>query len=322
MQYGQIPGIEKPVSRLVQGTVMIGSGDLEGSFSLLDSVFETGCNTFDTAHIYGGGDNERTFGRWVRDRGIHDRVVIVAKGAHHNADRRRVTPWDITADIYDSLARFKTDYMDLYILHRDDPDFPVGPIVDILNEHMQAGRIHAFGGSNWSHTRIAQANSYAKANGLTGFALSNPHFSLARQKEEPWPECVTITGPEAAEARSYYQETQMPLFVWSSVAAGFFSGRFTRDNLDSFQDGYDLMSIQCYATEDNFQRLDRAQELAAEKGVSSNQIALAWVLGQSFNVFPLVGARKAEEARQNAEALNLKLTAGELAWLNLEADTR
>src|SRR3712207_5854018 len=148
MQYGAIPGIDKPVSRLVQGTVMISSSDVERSFALLDAIFDLGCTAFDTAHVYGTGDNERTVGRWVRERGIRDQVVIIGKGAHHNADRRRVTPFDITSDIYDSLARFKFDYIDLYILHRDDPSQPVGPIVETLNEHLRAGRIHAIGGSN------------------------------------------------------------------------------------------------------------------------------------------------------------------------------
>ncbi|MCC6483946.1 MAG: aldo/keto reductase [Armatimonadetes bacterium] len=319
MQYGQIPGIDKPFSRLVQGTTMIGSGDIDGSFALLDGVLELGYTVFDTAHIYGGGDNERTLGRWISDRGVRDRVVILAKGAHLNADRRRVTPWDITSDLYDSLARFKTDYIDLYVLHRDDPDFPVEPIVDILNEHARAGRIRAFGGSNWTHDRIQQANSYATANGLIPFAVSNPQFSLAVQKEEPWDECVSITGPEGAQARKYYQESQIPLLLWSSVAGGFFSGRFRRDNLDSFTDGSDQLCVRCYATEENFQRLDRAEEMAAGKGVTAYQIALAWVLAQPQNTFPLVGARTVEEARQNAEALEIKLTPQESAWLNLES---
>jgi aryl-alcohol dehydrogenase-like predicted oxidoreductase len=151
LNYGRVPGVEKPVARIVQGTVMIGyeeEGDEERSFALLDEVFAHGGTTFDTAHQYGGGDCERTLGRWVRDRGLREEVVVIGKGAHHNEDRKRVTPFDITADLYDSLARLRFDYIDLYLLHRDDPSVPVGPIVEILNEHKAEGRIHAFGGSN------------------------------------------------------------------------------------------------------------------------------------------------------------------------------
>ncbi|CAN5875957.1 hypothetical protein BH24DEI2_BH24DEI2_18400 [soil metagenome] len=178
MNYGSVAGIDKPVSRLVQGTVMV-SEDAERGFDLLDEIYALGCTAFDTAHVYGEGDNERTVGRWLRDRGLREKIVLIGKGAHHNADRARVTPFDITADLHDSLARFKTEYIDLYLLHRDDPGVPVGPIIDTLNEHLAAGRIRAFGGSNWTHTRVAEANAYAERNALTPFAASSPNFSLA-----------------------------------------------------------------------------------------------------------------------------------------------
>jgi aryl-alcohol dehydrogenase-like predicted oxidoreductase len=100
---------------------MIGSDKLDYSFGLLDDILALGGNTFDAAHVYGNGDNERTLGRWIEDRGVRDQVVIITKGAHHNQDRPRVTPFDITADLHDSLARLRTDYIDLYLLHRDDP---------------------------------------------------------------------------------------------------------------------------------------------------------------------------------------------------------
>lgn len=94
MQYGNIAGLNKPVSRIVQGTTGINSKALDASFTLLDAAFAAGINTFDTAHTYGSGDNERTVGRWIRERGIRDKVVILAKGAHHSVDRKRVTPYD------------------------------------------------------------------------------------------------------------------------------------------------------------------------------------------------------------------------------------
>jgi aryl-alcohol dehydrogenase-like predicted oxidoreductase len=166
MNYGSVPGLDKQISRLVQGTVMVNGDDIKKEFALLDGIFELGCTTFDTAHVYGSGKNERAVGQWVRDRGLREKVVVIAKGAHHNQDRKRVTPHDITADIYDSLARFKFDYLDLYILHRDDPSVPVGPIVEILNEHQKAGIVRAFGGSNWSHQRLEEANRYAAEHGL------------------------------------------------------------------------------------------------------------------------------------------------------------
>lgn len=322
MRYGKVPGIEKPVSRLVQGTVMVSTKRLDESFALLDAVFELGCTTFDTAHGYGGGDCERTVGKWVNSRGVRDKVVILGKGAHHNQDRERVTPFDITADLHDSLARFKFDYIDLYLLHRDNPSVPVGPIVEVLNEHKRAGLIHAFGGSNWSMKRIQEANAYAEAHGLEGFSAASPNFSLAVQIKPPWINCISISGEQGRAERTWYEQTQMPIFPWSSLAGGFFSGRFRRDNLDSFDSYLDKLCVETYCSEENFQRLDRVQQLAAEKGLTVPQIATAYVLSQPMNLFALVGCQNGAEFKANVDAMDVTLTPDEIAWLELRQDTR
>jgi aryl-alcohol dehydrogenase-like predicted oxidoreductase len=322
MEYSSVPGVNKPISRLVQGTVMISSKRLEESFALLDGVYEQGGTTFDTAHGYGGGDCERVVGRWVNERGLRDKVVVIAKGAHHNQDRQRVTPYDITADLHDSLARQKRDNFDLYLLHRDDPSLPVGPIVEILNEHKRAGKINAFGGSNWSVERIKEANAYAAANGLEGFVASSPNFSLAVQAKPPWDNCISISGEKGEAERAWYQANQMPLFPWSSLAGGFFSGRFSRNNLGDFSEYLDKLAVATYCFEDNFRRLDRVQELARERGMSVPQIATAYVLSVPLNIHALVGCNNAAEYAANVEASEMKLTPQEIAWLELRSDSR
>ena len=321
MQYSHVTGLDKPISRLVQGTVALDPNDVDKSFALLDEVYALGCNAFDTAHVYGSGDCERTLGRWICERGLREEVVIITKGAHHNADRNRVTPFDITSDLHDSLARLKVHTIDLYLLHRDDPTVPVGPIVEVLNEHREAGRIYAFGGSNWTHVRIEAANAYAEAHGLTPFVASSPQFSLADMVREPWRGCISISGPGGEAARAWYQRAHMPLFTWSSLAGGFFSGRFTRDNLDSFESYLDRLCVTSYCSEDNFRRLDRAAGLAEAKGLALPQVALAYVVNQPLNIFALVGCRTGAEFEANTAALDLRLTGEEIAWLELKRDT-
>ena len=321
MDYGRIAGVERPVSRLVQGTVPLDAGDAEGSFALLDGVLEAGCTAFDTARHYGGG-REALFGEWVRSRGVRDRVVVIGKGAHHSPERRRVTPDDITADLEHSLREFGFDFIDLYLLHRDDPSVPVGPLVETLDRHRRAGKIGAYGGSNWTHERIAEANAYAAAHGHAPFAASSPNFSLAAWVEPPWEECVSISGPAGQAARDWYVREQLPVIPWSSLAGGFFSGRFRRDNLDSFTNYYDVTCIKAYAQEANFERLDRARELAVHYDRTLAQIALAYVLSSPLNVFPLVGCRSAQEFAENAAAVSTRLTPAEVAWLDLQTDER
>ncbi len=317
MNYGHVPGVDKPISRLVQGTVMLLEDKIDENFELLDAILDAGCTTFDTAHGYGSGQCERVLGRWIKARNCREDVVILTKGAHHNRDRQRVTPYDITADLHDSLARLQVDFVDLYLLHRDDPTQPVGPIVEVLNEHHNAGKIGSFGGSNWSPARIAEANAYAAANGLKPFVVSSPNFSMAVQKEEPWPNCLSISGPQGADARAWYAAQKMPLFVWSSLAGGFLTGRFRRDNLDSFSGYNDELVVRCYCTEENFQRNDRAETLGKEKDLTLPQVALAYVLSHpDLDVYALVGCRTGAEFRENVKASQVQLTAAELAWID------
>ena len=317
MEYGHVTGVAKPISRLVQGTVMLFEDKIDENFELLDAIFDAGCTTFDTAHGYGGGQCERVLGRWIKERKNREDVVILTKGAHHNRDRQRVTPYDITADLHDSLARLQVDFVDLYLLHRDNPAVPVGPIVEVLNEHHNAGKIGAFGGSNWSPARVAEANAYAAAHGLTPFVASSPNFSMAVQKEEPWANCLSISGPDAADDRGWYAEQKMPLFVWSSLAGGFLTGRFRRHNLADFSGYNDELVVRCYCTEENFQRVDRAETLGKEKGLTLPQVALAYVLSYpDLDVFALVGTRTGDEFRENVHAAQVKLTTDEIAFID------
>ena len=324
MIYGEIAGIKKPVARIIQGSTMIGSDLNEAeSFALLDQVLEAGGNTIDTAHVYSGGNSERIIGKWLQARGLRDEIVIITKGGAHSDDRRRMTPYDITADLFDSLARLKTDHIDLYLLHRDDPNLPVEPILNALNEHQQAGRIHTFGASNWSHGRIEAANAYAKANGLQSFVASSPQYSLAESHTEPWPLCLSISDVEGNEARGWYVKNNMAVMAWSPLASGFFSGKFRRDNLNQFGEReWDEVVVRTYAKEANFQRLERAETLAKEKGVTAAQIALAFVMNQPMNMYAVVGPHGVQKFKENVTAAELKLTPQEMDWLDLKTDQR
>lgn len=319
MEYGNVGGLDASPSRIVQGTMMLSMEFLDEGLRLCDAAFEAGCNTFDTAHVYGGGDCERVLGEWINRRGIRDQVIVIDKGAHPNADRDRLHAFDIASDLYDCLARLQTDYVDLFLLHRDDPAMPVGPMVEALNEQQQAGRIRAFGASNWTHERLEEANAYAASRGLAPFVASSPHYSLAVQLEPAWGGCVSLTGPDAADARAWYAANGMPVFVWSSLSRGFLSGRHTRASLAALSEEEDELLIRCYRCEENIVRMERAAELAARKGVNLPQIALAYVLAQPLNLFALVGGQTPDEVRANVAALDVVLTAEEAAWIDLRA---
>lgn len=323
MLYGEIPGLGKRVSRIGQGTMMLGRLELAKDFELLDAVYAAGVNLFDSAHGYGGGKCDVVFGQWVRARGLREEMVLLDKGCHPHGQQRRVTPEDLTADLNDCLERLGFDHVDIFALHRDDESVPVGPIVECFNEHLAAGRIRAMGGSNWTHRRIEEANEYAEAHGLVGLAVSSPHYSLAESIDDPWGgTSVTITGEANRDARQWYRATQLALVPWSALSGGFFSGRFRRDNLDTFTDSADKRCVRCYCGEDNFRRLDRAKQLAEEKGATLAQIALAYVVHGELNCFPLTAAWTPAEAADNGKGADTPLSPAEIAWLDLRSDQR
>ena len=310
-----LDGSAKQLSQIVLGTMIVGLQNYEESKALLDDALALGINTLDIALVYGGGDSERAIGQWMQERGNREEVFLITKGAHPNRDRARVTPYDITSDLMDSLARLKTGYIDLYFLHRDDTDKPVGPIMDILNEHHKAGLIRAFGGSNWTHSRIAEANAYAGAKGLVPMTASSPNYGLCEQVDDPWgPGCVTISGPAETAARAYYREQGMPVFAYSSLGRGLLSGRVTREN---YLESLDKAALKAYAHEVNFKKLDHCRALAEQKGVTVPQIALAYILNQPFKVFPIVGAASRKELTEAIAASDLALSRQECDWLDL-----
>ena len=307
MTYGRIAGIDKPVSRLVIGSMVVHTDRLPFSFELLDHFYSLGGNAIDTAYVYGGGGSEPAVGRWIRERGLRDQIVLVVKGAATTD----AAPDLITREMAESLDRLGLDHADLYLMHRDNPSVPVGEFVDCLNGHREAGRIRAYGGSNWTPERLGAANAYAEAHGLPGFAASSPNFSLARWNEPMWGGCVTASDPAS---RAWYARSQMPLLAWSSQASGFFTGRFRPEAPESAGD-----VARVWYNDDNWERLRRAQEVGAKHGVTALQVALAYVLCQPhLNLFALIGPQSTDETRTSAQALAVSLSPEERRFLDFE----
>ena len=178
---------------------------------VLDKFIELGGNTFDTARQY--RHSEKALAEWMKMRNNRDEVVILTKGCHPTREepkKNRVTPQAITEDLLMSLETLKTDHVELYALHRDDESVPVGPIMEILNEHIRSGKIYAIGASNWELPRIIEANKYAEEHGLIGFTFNSPNLSLAKCKKPRWEGCVSA-GPEMT---SWHEKTNLPLFSW------------------------------------------------------------------------------------------------------------
>ncbi|MFZ4506084.1 MAG: aldo/keto reductase [Fimbriimonas sp.] len=293
---GRIPHLDRDIPRIVCGTDFLMGQAPDISFRSLDAFWEAGGRAFDSAHCYGANTN--VFGAWTRLRGVEKEVIYFDKGCHPYG-RPRVTREDMLNDIQANHRALGVEYTDLFVLHRDDENIPIGEIVDWLNEFKDQGLIGAFGGSNWNHPRIAAANEYAEKNGKQGLSVSSPNLCLAQLTKPLWDGCLTIGQPE----RDWYAETSFPLFAWSSTARGYFA--FVEDQ----------HVIASYHNDVSAVRRERAVELGKKYGVSATQIALAWVLNQPGNIFALCGLRNVANVKENAEAASLKLTPEETRWL-------
>ena len=312
-----VPHLDKPVSRLVMGC------DNQPSMShaavMWDNYLDMGGNAFDTAYIYGGGSMETLLGHWHRQRGVRDEIVVIGKGAHTPHNR----PTFVAPQLAESLTRLQTDFVDVYFLHRDNLEVPVGEFVDAVNEEIDQGRIRAWGGSNWTLERIRAANDYAVKNGRQPMSAVSNNFSLAHMIRPLWPGVETATS---TEFRQYLTTSGMALMPWSSQARGFFTPWAEAVMAQTGRENPVITSVQptmaelasTWFSEDNFERRRRAVELAANRGVTPIQIALAYVIRQPFPCFPLIGPRQIAETRSSMAALDIELSGAELAWLNLE----
>lgn len=333
MEYMKIEGLEKPVSRLVFGTATpklfaaaredASKAEVEEAYQLLDEIYAAGINTFDCAAHYG----EEILGSWMQSRGNREKCVVITKCAHPNKWRDRVTPYDMLSDLHDSLKKLRTDKIDIYMLHRDSHNVPVSVIVETMNQLHKEGKIGVFGGSNWTHQRIQEANQYAKEYGLKEFTVSSPNFGLAEQVADPWKcdakfgdGCVTISGPANREARQWYTDNQVAVFAYSSLARGFFSGAFSSAEPEKAKLIMDEPGIIGYYCKENIERLRRCEVIAKKKGITVAQAAMAWIFNQPFPVAALSSPVTKEQIRQNTQALQIALTQEEIQWMNLDEE--
>lgn len=298
----RIPGLAKPASTVALGFEFFPS--FAAASLTLDAFYEEGGNLFDTAFIYERGKAESIFGDWHTSRKLdREDIVLIGKGAHSPL----CYPDVIAKQLDRSLERLRTDYVDVYFMHRDNPDVPVGEFVDAMDAEVRRGRIRGiFGGSNWTRERMDEAIAYAERSGKAAPAALSNNFSLAQMLDPIWPGCVAASDDRW---KDWLMTRQIPNFAWSSQGRGFFTERARRDK----RDDEELVRVWC--SDLNFQRRDRAIELARKRGCSPIHIALAYVIAQPFPVIPLIGPRTVAELEDSLSAIRITLTPDEVRWL-------
>ena len=312
---GEITGLNQPVSRLFFGTAIPPvTTDEPGAMSLLDSVLDAGVNAFDCARSYGHA--EEVLGRWMEDRRCRNRVSVLTKCGDIQAGKVLVNRQVILEQLSRSLDALRTDCIDIYLLHRDDPNTPLEEYIETLNEIKESGRIRIFGVSNWTVERIAAANQVAVSRGLSGFSVSSPNYSLAVQMQDPFGGgCVTLSGSENRAARSWYMDNGMPVIAYSGLARGFLSGRFRSGEIGKARQVLDSFAQKGFLYEENMKRLARAEQLAGRLGISVPEVGMRYLFSTQMNLFAVVSTRSADRLKMNLNAAAHPLTDEEVSFL-------
>ena len=320
MKKQTLAGTDLEVGRICLGTGGFGEKTDDKQARLLLDCFVDGGGCFiDTANVYcrwvpgRGNSSEQYIGRWLRDRKASGKVVVATKGGHYDLSRpqiSRVTEADVRKDLEDSLRTLGLERIDLYWLHRDNPDLPVSEIIGFMEELKQEGKIRFYGASNFPRERMDEAVRYARENGIQGFSAVSNQWSIASVNPgKNLNQDRTLVMTDAAYQR-WHEKTGIPLIPFSSGAQGFFS-RLERAGVQAkggavVREGELSLIPQsvrdAYLNRRNLAIDERFLEIKKETGISMHSLTLLSLLGRSFQVIPVAAASRPDQVEEILEA--------------------
>lgn len=308
MRRVQLKYTDLQVSPVCIGTVNFGTKiDNKTAEHQLDKFFEQGGNFIDTAHMYGDwvpgikGRSERIIGDWLKKTGIRKSVVISTKGGHpdlSDMDLSKITPERIKKDLDESLEYLKTDYIDLYFLHRDNPDVPAGEFIDVLDEARREGKIRYYGCSNWKTDRIAEAGEFARRHDLTGFVCNQIMWSLADINSNGIADKTLVLMDE--KTYEYHKNTGMNVMAYTAAAKGYFTKLYNKKSISG-----EISSI--YDIPSNRVIFDELVKTAEKMNVSLMEVELAYLMHQDFICIPIVSFSNDEQLEQGIKSCSTEL---------------
>jgi 1-deoxyxylulose-5-phosphate synthase len=301
------------VSRLCLGTMTYGTSqwrawvlDKDESWPFYKRAIELGINFFDTADVYSLGLSEEITGQALREYARREEVVIATKvffPMGNSPNQRGLSRLHILQAIDDSLRRLGTDYVDLYQIHRYDPQTPIEETLEALHDIVKAGKARYIGASSMYAWQFARALYLSERHGWTRFVSMQNHYNLVYREEE-------------REMLPLCREEGIGVIPWSPLARGFLTGGRKREGYgDTRRAQTDDYAQSMYYQEADFEIAGRVADLAGQRSVSPAQIALAWLLHQPAVTSPIVGASKMQHLEEAIAALEIHLSAEELKFL-------
>ena len=313
MQYIRLGTTGLKVSRICLGCMTYGTPkwrewvlNEEASRPFFKQALDAGINFFDTADAYSIGVSEEVTGRALRDMAKRDQIIIATKVYNtvgegpndHGLSRKHILD-----SIDASLRRLGTDYVDLYQIHLWDKETPIEETMEALNDIVHAGKARYLGASNMYAWQFAKAQFTAASHDWSRFVTMQNHYNLVYREEE-------------REMNPLCRDQGVGLIPWSPLARGFLAGNRTRDHKgETTRSTSDPYADELYYRDSDFQIVERVVELANKRGVKPTQIALAWMLTKPEVSAPIIGASKPHHLPEAVGAIDIKLSADEIKYL-------
>jgi aryl-alcohol dehydrogenase-like predicted oxidoreductase len=317
MDYKTLGNTGLLVSRLCLGTMTfggakgvwktIGAVDQTGADELVKAAIESGINFFDTADVYSDGESERTLGQSFKNLNIARKDVVIATKVFGRVGPGRNDVGASHSHIMDaidaSLGRLQTDHVDLYQIHANDSVTPVEETLNALDILVQQGKVRYIGVSNWQAWKIAKALGISESRNLARFVTLQAYYSIAGRDLER--EIVPLLEAE-----------KVGLLVWSPLAGGLLSGKFSRNNQKPEGSRRSEFDFPIVDKERAWRILDIMAPIAKTHGCSPARVALAWLLTKPVVTAVIIGAKRIDQLQDNLAAVELKLTDDELRQLD------
>lgn len=306
-------GTDLTVSNVVMGTDSIGSLiDGRLSYRLLDEYTAAGGTVLDTAECYahwteqGRRASETAIGTWLQDRKNRHAMILSTKGGFYPyRTKPRLSEQEILDDLEGSLRCLKTDYIDLYWLHRDDPGKPVGEMMETLAKTVRQGKVRYIGVSNWTCDRVEAANRYAVSHGLPCLIASQIQYSPAKPNEKQnEPDLVLMNEREYR----YFQKHDLTVFAFAAQAKGFFS----KYNAGGEQALSPKARIR-YLNDETIRRCQYLKQLSEAHQCTMGSMVVAVMTNQpDFSVLPIIGCKTVEQLTDSLRGAEITLSPEEV----------
>lgn len=318
-----IPNTDLKISRLAMGCakLAIERKDTEPQW-LLDSFFDLGGNLYDTARIY--GNSEEIIGSWLKNSGKRESIVLMTKGGHPDIieksnlsygekiyrrirdkigrpilPKMRNTPQEMRADLEQSLKCLQTDYIDIYMFHRDDPTMPVGVLIETMEEFVREGKIRYYGCSNWTTKRMEDADAYCKKKGYRGFVANQTLYNIGARGMNKMNDS-TMKKMDAPMHKYHKQQPENIAMAYSSVCNGFFHKLYNNYSYNyEKSEYYSKLNLAC---------LEQMKILMEKYEASLTQIALGFLFTQDFCCIPLYSPRNVADMEEAMQAFDIPFT--------------